>query len=294
MRVLFCGMCRRRLFRRRARPALRPRRSGPQWPTVAYYKQTTDSKPIYRMKVFLGFFSVALCLSALMPQAHAGHPLVTDDTGTQGRGNHQIELNSDQARGDGNKTRVAALTYSYGLTPDLDIFVNLPAGLASPSGLGDVSLGMKWLIWEKQGTSLALAPELIGATGDEEKGLGNGKPGLALTVLASHLAGKWGVHGNLGTSLNRYALPEDAHVNRRAVWRTSVAASYLFHPQWMLLAETGIAQNQSRASRTDPAFLLWGLVYSPHPDLDIDLGWKAGLNRAEARRQIGAGLTWRF
>ncbi len=246
------------------------------------------------MKISLRFSLTVFCLSATVSPAFGAHPLLTDDAGTQGAGNHQIELNSDWLQDDGDQAQVGALTYTYGIRPDLDIYVNLPAGLASPSGPGDASLGMKWLVWEGRDTSLALTPELIAATGDENKGLGNGKPGIALTLIASHAAGNWGIHGNLGLSLNRYALAEDRRINRRMLWRASVAASYLFHPQWMLVGETGIAHNASRSSGTDPAFALVGLIYSPQPTLDIDVGWRAGLNQAEADRQIGAGLTWRF
>lgn len=56
----------------------------------------------------------------------------------------------------------------------------------------------------------------------------------------------------------------------------------------------GIERNPDKGSKTDPAFILAGLIYSLSKDLDIDVGVKAGLNEAESDYTILAGLTWRF
>jgi len=36
------------------------------------------------------------------------------------------------------------------------------------------------------------------------------------------------------------------------------------------------------------------VIYALSEDLDLDLGFKKGLNSAETDRQWGTGLTWRF
>jgi hypothetical protein len=226
--------------------------------------------------------------------AYAAHPLVTDDSNTQGRGNSQIELNADGARAAGETGRVAATTYSYGATDALDLYGSLPVSLASPSGRGDLSFGAKWRFWQNDRTSLAFKPELYLATGKASKGLGNGSAGLGLTLIASHTAGRWGFDGNIGLTANRYREPPFEDARHLIVWRVSGALAYSLDARWALVADTGIARNSEKAGKTNPAFILVGAIYMPRKDVDIDIGIKAGLNAAEVHRQAGAGLTVRF
>ena len=100
-----------------------------------------------RFSLSLTFGAAIWCVAGL---AHAGHPLVSDDTGTQGTGNWQLELNTDHTR-----TRDAGVTtwerefntaISYGLTENLDIAVNVPllsnsaTGSPTESGVGDATV----------------------------------------------------------------------------------------------------------------------------------------------------------
>jgi len=68
---------------------------------------------------------------------------------------------------------------------------------------------------------------------------------------------------------------------------------YSVNEQWRLVADTGVAHNPDWTSSTHPAYILLGTIYSPSKSIDFDVGLKYGLNKAEVRHQIGAGLTWR-
>lgn len=239
------------------------------------------------------------CVSTLFfiglgPSAHAAHPLVTDDSSTQGRGNSQIELNADWARFADQTARVAAYTYSYGVTDALDLYGNLPVSLASPSGKGDLSFGAKWRFSQDERTSFAFKPELFLATGNASKGLGNGSASLSLTLIASHTVGRWGFDGNVGLTANRYREPPFENARHVIVWRVSGALAYSLNAQWTLVGDTGVARNIEKAGTAHPAFILAGAIYSPRRNVDIDIGIKAGLTAAEVHRQAGAGLTLRF
>ena len=227
-------------------------------------------------------------------EVHAAHPMVTDDTSTQGRGRHQVELNSDWSRFAGEKGQAAAFTYSYGATDALDLYGNLPASISAPAGRGDASLGAKWRFWQSERTSLALKPELFFPTGDEARGLGNGRASLAMVLLGSRVSGPWAFHGNIGFSANRYKVPPFTDPRRLFAWRVSAAVTYGLSPQCTLVADTGVARNREKTETTDPAYLLFGAIYSPRKNIDIDVGIKTGLNRAEVDRQVGAGFTVRF
>lgn len=238
----------------------------------------------------------AWLLCAAIAPAYAAHPLVTDDTGVQGEGHHQLEMNTDWMRQSGQSSHVGTLTYTYGVTDKLDLFANVPHFFASPtgSGMGDASLGAKWRFHDADGLSWALKPEFFSTSGDPERGHGTGRSSAALDLLGSYQIDAWTWHANLGANYNRYARPDDEHAHRRTVWRASGAAWYAVNAQWKLVADVGVAQNSEHANRTWPAYGLVGVIWSPNDTLDLDIGYKAGLNKAEVTRQLGLGVTLHF
>jgi opacity protein-like surface antigen len=235
-----------------------------------------------------------LCVT--MNQAFAAHPLVTDDAGVQGEGRHQIEANTDWSKQAGEAGHVGAFTYTYGVTDKLDLFANLPLTFQSTegSGVGDYSLGAKWRYYDQDGLALAFKPEVFLPSGDTEKSLGNGKSGLGLTAIASYEIGSWTLHGNAGLNYNRYTRDSDDAAKRKLVWRTSAAVWYALNEQWRLVADTGVMQNVDRGNRTWPAYGLVGVIWSPNDTVDLDIGAKFGLNKAEVTRQLGVGVTLHF
>jgi hypothetical protein len=235
-----------------------------------------------------------MAFTSLCGHVIAAHPLVTDDTGTQDSGNHQVEFNTDWLRDNGARNHIAAATYSYGIRPDLDFFVNIPFSLSSPRGVSDVSVGGKWRFWDQAATSIAIKPELFLASGSVDRELGTGRAGMAFMLLATHVAEPWTLHANLGAQLIRYSDPIRDDGSRRTIWRASVAAAYAVSEQAVLVFDTGIARNLERSEKTNPAFAVIGVIYSPQQDIDLDVGLKIGLNRTEANRQSGIGLTIRF
>ena len=245
------------------------------------------------MKKILG---ISWLLCATMEQAFPAPPLVPVDAGVQGDGRHQIETNTDWSRQSGVAGHVGAFTYTYGVTDKLDLFANLPLTFQSPggTGVGDYSLGAKWRYYERDGLALAFKPEFFVPSGDAEKGLGNGKSSLGLTAIASYETGSWTLHGNAGLKYNRYQLDGDDASKRRLVWRTSDAAWYALNQQLRLEADNGVAQNTDRANRTWPAYGLVGVIWSPNETVDLDVGAKFGLNKAEVTRQFGVGVTLHF
>jgi hypothetical protein len=237
---------------------------------------------------------IAVLLNLAFQTVHAAHPLVTDDTGTQGQGNHQIEVNTDRMRFERVYSSAGGFTYTYGLRETLDVFIDMPYTFTAPRGVNDVVLGAKWRFWEHDQLSLALAPEILLPTGDEHEELGNGRTGYALATLATYEAAPWTFHANIGTAINRYSLSEMADSNHRITWHTSAAVAYAVNDRWQIVADAGIERNPDKESTRHPAFIITGFIYSPNPQLDLDLGIRAGLGAEKGARQWGAGLTFRF
>ena len=138
--------------------------------------------------MFKKIFTIALAV-LWYGLAFAAHPLITDDTGTQGKGKFLVEINSesgfDKEKEEGlttkQKSGEVATTLSYGITDHLDIVLRVPyqwlrvkedgETISKENGFSDVSLELKWRFYESKGLSFALKPGLSFPTGDENKGL---------------------------------------------------------------------------------------------------------------------------
>ena len=117
-------------------------------------------------KLIIGLlFAVTLIFPA---GSWAAHPLITDDTGTQGKGKFQLELNgqydSDKETVDNITTKTTggkmAATLSYGIVENVDLVLTIPyqwrkvkeGGLitSDEDGISDVVLEAKWRFFEKR------------------------------------------------------------------------------------------------------------------------------------------------
>lgn len=245
-----------------------------------------------------GDVGIGLLLAALAPSSHAGHPLLTEDSATQGASAQQLEFNTDRIGADGANQRVGAFTYTYGVRNELDIFANVPFTFSRPDGLNDISLGVKWLLHDDGTVGIALKPELRIPSGDDSKGLGNGRTGTTLTLIGSYKAAPWTLHGNLAITYSRHRPADSREARRELVWRASIAAWHAFHARWRWVADSGIERGASQTERAYIRYALAGLIYSPARDIDLDAGIKLGLRCGDCaepiERQVGAGLTWRF
>ena len=246
---------------------------------------------------------VALALVLMFTgMSFAAHPLITDDTGTQGKGKFQLEVNGEFAHEDEDgvksDTSEIASTLSYGLTDTIDLVLGVPyqsirtkeeGETFTESGISDASFEVKWRFFEKDGFSLGLKPGIGIPTGDDEKGLGSGKVAYSVFFITSKEMEPWAFHLNLG-----YIRNENKADERKNLWRASLAGAVEVVKDLTLVANIGIEKNTDRTVETDPAFILGGLIYSVSENFDIDFGVKGGLNKPEADYSILAGVAWRF
>ena len=172
---------------------------------------------------------VGLFMTFVQPSWSA-HPLISEDTGTQGSGGNQIELNPDWARDADSATRFVNFTYTRGITEKLDLFANVPRTWSAPNGesrgFNDGTLGAKWRFFERDRFSLGVKPEWITPSADEQRGLGNGKSGYAITLMVQAEHDKFVWLFNIGTTRNRYKLQTDADAKRSTTNRVSAAVLY--------------------------------------------------------------------
>jgi len=259
------------------------------------------------------FFFLLVAILFLLPAvSYAAHPLITDDTGTQGTVNYQIELNtelsSDKETGDSVSVKETAAeassVFSYGLTDNTDIVLGVPYlwtrtqedgdVTSEADGFGDMALELKWRFYEKTGLSLAVKPGITLPTGDEEKGLGSGKASYGLMLITTKEIGEWAFHLNLGYLRNAYKLEEDEDANRKDLYHASLASAAQLTEKLQAVANVGIERNPDKESDTHPAFILGGLIYSITDNIDVDFGVKGGLNKPETDLALLAGAAIRF
>jgi hypothetical protein len=254
--------------------------------------------------------AVAAALALLAaPGALAAHPMVTDDTGTQGAGRGQIELAGEMGSAhlrDGDerlheRTGEVAATLSYGLSDTLDVVVSAPTSFSriegggtirsESTGAGDLALGLKWRLLEASGFSLAVKPGMTLPTGDAARGLGAGRVGLGAAVVATQEVGPVRLHLNAGLDHGEFARAEDRRARRADVFHVSLAASGEVLPGLQLVGNVGIETSGERADTSSPAFALAGLVYTIGGRIDLDVGIKADTGGHTAGL---AGLAARF
>jgi hypothetical protein len=260
-------------------------------------------------------FSSSLVLH-LSPLAWAGHPFITDDADTQGKGNWQLELQAEHRRHDASASGVRLRArdtlfnpvLTYGILESVEVALGLNyqrsrvsesgAVPGRESGLSDSSLEIKWNFYEKDGFSLALKPGISLPTGDEQRGLGTGRISWGTNFIAGYEAEPWTWLANVEYFRARYRLARDVEDSRSNLWRVSVGAAYEVREGTKLVGELGARTNEARSDPFFPGrratFAMLGVIYSPTRKIDFDVGVRKGLNRAETDTVILAGATIRW
>ena len=235
------------------------------------------------------------------------HPLITDDTGTQGKGKFQIEV-SGQYDSDKETVNGASLestggqvatTLSYGIIENADLVLSLPyqwgkgkedgVTVYDEKGISDTTVEVKWRFYEKDGLSLALKPGVRIPTGNDEKGLGAGKTGYHVFLIGSKEAAPWAFHVNAGYIGNENKADEEKNL-----WQASLAATYEAIKGLKVVGNIGIERNRDKTADKDPAFFLGGIIYSISDSFDIDFGVKYGLTAPETDWSVMVGTAFRF
>jgi hypothetical protein len=239
--------------------------------------------------------------------AWAAHPLLSDDSGTQGKGRFQLEVNGqydhdqETVAGVSNKAigGQAGATLSFGIIESVDLILGLAyvwgkveadgATVFDEKGMADTVLAVKWQFFEKEGWSLALKPGISFPTGDENKGLGTGKMGYHFLLIFSKEVGAWAFHANLGHIGNENKVDEE-----RNIWHASFAATYEVLEALKVVGNIGIERSPDPTSKNDPAFLLGGVIYSVSKNFDLDFGVKYALSSSETDLSLLAGIAFKF
>jgi hypothetical protein len=237
----------------------------------------------------------AAMLVAAAPGAHAAHPLSTEDTGTQGTGNVEIENGFQRATGGGTSLFLYQPQVSVGLATTFDAilqpsFVALDrSGEQRVSGLGDTNADFKWRFLGVDPWSFAVRAGLALPTGQRDLSLLHGQVGEHALLVATWDATPTTVHANLG------ALHVPPAPGVRATTASVSAAVMQAVGQRMILTVDGtVGQSLVAAQHGWPGTVLGGAIWTIRPGLDIDAGWQTSFHSTPAIHTWLAGITWRF
>ena len=253
---------------------------------------------------------VLLCAMLLPITVPALQPLITDDTGTQGANNNQIEIEysrtADKSEGAKTFTRELPLVYTRGVTDALDIYASAnyqritpPAPDSVENGLGNMVLGAKWRFYEDESgkLSFALKPEILFPVSErrEARGLGSARISYGIGLLLSRETGFGAIHANLMVDRTNYADVALDAAQRRTTYRLSAAPVWAIASKWTIALDAGILTNPERSAKARMGYLEIGAIYSPGKDLDFDIGLIRNVHDGAVRTlQLVSGVTWRF
>jgi len=254
-----------------------------------------------RARTAFAAFGAAACLSAGV--AHAAHPLLTEDTGTQGKGNAQLELTYDGFRDRlaGVKLRGAqsAALLSYGIADPADLQVGLPYLRLDEDepgdrrtltrGINDASIDLKWRFLERGAFSMGLKPGITLPTGDADKFLGAGRVTWGALLIGSYEPGVLAFHSHVGYRNFRNTIGA-----KTSLWHASVAAT------WQVVAPLKLVMDLSRDSNPVPGYstpldyVIVGAIWTPMKNLDLDIGYRYGASSPALDAGLLAGVTLRW
>lgn len=247
------------------------------------------------LRRFLFAISRAVQLILFVPAAFAGHPMLSEDSGTQGTGNAELEFGFDWSRDHGNRAFLFQPQLSYGTSPTLDLIVQ-PSWLSVENstneqehGFGDTNLDMKWRFYGAAPLSFALRAGFDLPTNQNDLGLPHDNVSPHALLAATFDAAPYSFDANVG-----YTFGPKSTGLRTDLYHVSLAASFAFNEQVMLIVDTAADSNPDPRNASWPVVALAGIIYTVAPGFDIDAGYRAALNSAAIEKQWLFGMTYRW
>ena len=225
-----------------------------------------------------------LCFVA--PPAWAAHPLITEDTGTQGAGRWQLELNVERQKDDSARATQWGTTLSYGLEDNADLQIGIPYTVNQ--GRQDLAVDVKWRFHQQGATSLGLKPGITLPTGDEQRGLGTGKVTAGSLLILSYEPEAWSFHTHAGFRYSRNSVGD-----RESLLHYSASLWLKPTDKLKLVADLSFDTNPDRSSNNSLRQHVFGFIYSVTKDFDVDAGIRRG-NSPAIDRALMAGVTLRW
>jgi hypothetical protein len=224
----------------------------------------------------------AFLIAIAATPAQAAPPLITEDTGTQGKGAYQLEVTVEQAResrsGASYDARETSVVLDYGVAEDIDVQFVVPylrltedgaAGRTVTNGVLDTFINLKWRFYEHDTLSFAFVPGVILPTG--AAGLSSERVNLRTLLIASVEPGALGLHAQAG-----YRYFANVQGLREHLYQLSGAATYTLYDKFKLVADYSVETNPDPAVSGTMRFATLGVIWKFAPGYGLGCGVKQG------------------
>jgi hypothetical protein len=150
-------------------------------------------------------------LLATTPLAWAGPPFLTDDPEpVDYRHNEFYIFSTLDKTSNGKDVQGPAIEYNRGIHPEMMFHIvipyasSLPKGSPTEHGPGDTEIGLKYRFLDETQDSpqIGIFPLAELPTGDDDKGLGNGRVWYRLPLWIQKSWGPWTSYGGVGYAVN--------------------------------------------------------------------------------------------
>lgn len=244
--------------------------------------------------------SFVFAVAAAAGAAHAAPPLITEDTGTQGKGVAQLEFTVEmprEERGGSSYDGVeASLVLNYGLAENIDLQFVLPylratehtAGVRTQTeGALDARINVKWRFYENDAFSLAFMPGLIIPTG--KSGLSTERVNPGVLLIGSYEPEPLALHADIG-----YRYLDNVLGLREDLYHASVSVHYTLQDRLKLVAD------QSWENTLDPGptgtvrYTTLGAILRISESFGIGCGVKLGHGEIAIDRTYLCGMGLRL
>ena len=229
-------------------------------------------------------------------------PLITDNTGTQEKGNGQVEISNgvgfhNEHRCIENSSEILAV-FTYGLFDNTDIVISYPflfsrtqndTSVSIVSGFSDINVEIKYRFIKYEKISLAIKPGISFPSGNYNEGLGSGKLSASFFLIATSEFPSMFINGNLGYLRNNNKCGDALNI-----WHASVDIDSKLSNDLRFVINSGIEKNPDISKNLNSVFGLVGLYYNLGEKCEISIGYKHGFTKAETDHAFIYGLTLRF
>jgi hypothetical protein len=220
-------------------------------------------------------------------------PTVATHAHTVAPGYFELEsgIEGDRAS-QGTRTWFAPNVLKIGLASHTQLNVSTAAfasGSGQSSGIGDVTLGLKWRLLDDSPLlgDFALLPSVKFASGSESGGTGTGTRDVGLTAIASY--DLHGVAMDLNATYTRVGSTTVSPATRAALWTAAFGFPVAGQLSWV--AELfGFPTIDGSGSPSSAAFLT-GPTFLVSSAFNLDVGIVTPL-RGELQNALYAGLVW--
>jgi hypothetical protein len=246
-----------------------------------------------------GVIAPASAGAAEAPDPHAvqpERPTVATHAHTVAPGWVEIEAGVERDHfADGGRSESAVSTTKVGLTTCTQLGITAsalrdPSDPAHTSGFGDLSLSLKWRLFEGAPWlgDFALLPVLKLPTGSIDHGTGTGTTDASLLLISSHTLGPMSLDINVGGTVrsgNGSAAP-----TRTSLWTAAIGVPVIGTVGWA--AELYGDPGTGGPSASAPVVAtLFGPTWTPRPWLEVDAGAIVPLAGPQPHA-LYAGLVW--